>query len=188
MNSTSDQFDVAGLARLAANGDQDAWREIIRRFLPLVWAVAKAHRLDVADAADVSQNTWVALTRHLPRLRHPERLAAWLATTARRECGRLQALRRREVTTDHIDLPVGGHGPEAEAMRAARDQLLWQAVASLPDRCQRLLGMLVRTPELTYDQLGRTLGLKTGSIGSTRGRCLAALRRRLTALDGPDPR
>jgi RNA polymerase sigma factor (sigma-70 family) len=183
MNCTLAQVEVAELARMAAGGDQDAWREIVRRYLPLVWAVAREHRLDRADAADVSQSTWVALTRHLPTLRHPERLAAWLATTARRECGRVHALRRREVRTDRLEDIPAEHGPEAQAMRAARDEALWQAFAGLPERCQRLLGILARAPELTYAQVGHALGLKAGSIGTTRGRCLATLRRRLAQLE-----
>ena len=62
------------------------------RFSGLVWATARAHRLSSADAADVVQTTWLRLVENLDRIREPEALGGWLATTARRECLRLLRL------------------------------------------------------------------------------------------------
>ncbi|MGH3859500.1 RNA polymerase sigma factor, partial [Actinokineospora sp.] len=90
-------MDTAELVRRAGTGDQAAWRDLVDRHAGLVWRVARAHKLDDADAADVSQSTWIALAENLPTLRSPERLSAWLATTARRECLRMIADRGREV-------------------------------------------------------------------------------------------
>ena len=85
-------------------GDQDAWEAIVDRFSGLVWATARAHRLSRADAADVAQTTWLRLVENLDRIRDPERLGGWLATTARRES--LRAIRRgtREEPTGEADL------------------------------------------------------------------------------------
>ena len=68
-------------------------------------------------------------------------------------------------------------------LRSARDRMLWQAFAALPGRCRDLLGLLAQAPELTYPQLGRALGINVNSVGQTRGRCLALLRRRLAMVD-----
>jgi DNA-directed RNA polymerase specialized sigma24 family protein len=57
--------------------------------------------------------------------------------------------------------------------------LLWRAFSALPERCQRLLGLLAYAPELTYGQLGHALGIKLGTVGPLRGRCLHQLRRQL---------
>lgn len=182
MTTRWDQVSVAELVGRAGAGDQDAWREIVRRYLPLVWAIAREHRLNQADAADVSQCTWIKLARHLPGMRNPERLAAWLATSARRECLRVIASRRREVCLDSVGLPAVD-GPEPEILRDVRDRVLWQAFAALSEQCRQLLGLLARAPELSYAQLGRLLGLSAGSIGPTRGRCLNLLRRQLVARE-----
>lgn len=165
----------------AARGDEAAWHELVNRLAGVVWSVTRAHRLRGADAADASQNTWAALAQHLPRLRNPERLAGWLATTARRECLRILLQGRREVPLDEIEIPAY---EEPEVFRTARDKLLWQAFGTLPDRCRQLLGLLVHAPELTYVQLSRALGIKVNSIGQTRGRCLSTLRRKLLILGG----
>ena len=46
---------------------------------------AKGNRLETADA----QNVWLKLVDHLGRLHGPAALSGWLATTTRRECGRI---------------------------------------------------------------------------------------------------
>src|SRR5215831_13070195 len=81
----------------ASAGDSDAWDELVDRFSGMVWAVARGHGLSSADAADVSQTTWLRLVEHLDRIREPERVGAWLATTARHECLRHVRAWRREI-------------------------------------------------------------------------------------------
>jgi len=171
--------DLVARARV---GDREAWHELVARHAALVWAVTRAHRLAGADADDASQNTWIALAEHLPRLRDPDRLAGWLATTARRECLRILLQGRREVPLCDVD--PSRAGPEPALLRTARDRLLWQAFGELPNRCRQLLGLLAHAPELTYVQLSRALGIKVNSIGRTRRRCLDELRRKLTNLGG----
>ena len=58
----------------AAGGDSEAWERLVERFSGLVWAVARSHRLSDADAADVTQTTWLRLAEHLHRIRQPERV------------------------------------------------------------------------------------------------------------------
>jgi len=171
------------LIRGILSGDEAAWSALVRQYAPLVWAVARRHRLSRADAADASQNTWIAVARRLPTLRRPDRLAGWIATTARRECLKIRAAGGREIPADHVDAEPVDAGPEPSVLRSARDRLLWQAFAALPGRCRDLLWLLAQAPELTYAQLGRALGIKVNSVGQTRGRCLDLLRRRLAVLD-----
>ena len=74
-------------------GTRRPGRAIVDRFSGLVWATVRAHRLSPAEAADVTQTTWLRLVENLDRIKDPERLGAWLATTARRECLRHIRLR-----------------------------------------------------------------------------------------------
>ena len=48
----------------------------------------QAQRPD-ADADDVQQNVWLQLVSQLDTIRNPATLPGWLATTTRRECGRV---------------------------------------------------------------------------------------------------
>ncbi|HEX9337455.1 MAG TPA: sigma-70 family RNA polymerase sigma factor, partial [Pseudonocardiaceae bacterium] len=166
---------VADLVRRAADADPAAWHELVRRYSPVVWSVAREHRLAACDAADVSQATWLNLAEHLTRLRDPDRLAGWLATTARRESLRVLSIRRREAPLEWAELPSIVDGPEA----ADGDGVLWRCLLGLPERCRALLRLIAHAPELTYAQAARALGIRTGSVGPMRSRCLAVLRQRL---------
>lgn len=168
-------LDLVGRAN---TGDKEAWRELVDRHTPLVWAVIRAHRLHGADAADVMQNTWAALTENLPRLRRPDRLPAWLATTARRECVRVLLQARREVPAEDVEPPT------PPTFHSADERLLWEALGRLPRRCRELLSLFVHAPELTYVQVSRALGIKVASLSRTKGRCIDQLRRKLTTMTG----
>jgi RNA polymerase sigma factor (sigma-70 family) len=169
---------LAELLRLAATGDEHAWDEIVDRFSGLVWATARAHRLSRDDAADVAQTTWLRLVENLDRIREPERLGAWLATTARNESLRLIRLGARERPTDEPDLfESPAEAVDRTLLARERDQGLWRAFAGLSERCKALLRLLVSDREPSYEEVGAALGMPIGAIGPTRIRCLDKLRR-----------
>ncbi|KAA2264965.1 sigma-70 family RNA polymerase sigma factor [Solihabitans fulvus] len=168
---------------MAGAGDQDAWQELVRRHLGLVWSVARSFRLSENDAADVCQHTWLALVRHLDQLREPARLAAWLVTTAQRESLRALAAGVRETPVEQWTTPWDEESrPEDSVLTGERAAALWRLFTGLPERCQRILRFVAYSPELSYTEVADALGIPVGSLGPTRARCLAALRQRaLTA-------
>jgi len=180
-----EQTGLAELVRAASAGDQRAWEGLIGRFGGLVWSVARAHGLSRADAADVSQTAWLRLVEHLHRLRDPERVGTWLASTARHEALRtLRRARRQLPVGDDAELDRSGppvDSPEARTLAAERSDILWRAFAALPPRCQTLLRVLMADPPPSYQQVAVAMDMPIGSIGPTRGRCIARLRQ-LAAL------
>lgn len=179
---------TAALLAAAARGDQRAWEQIVDRYANLVWSVARSFRLGDADAADVSQATWLRLVQHLDEVREPDRLGAWLATTARREALALLRRTRRDLP---VDDPQGLPGresedlaPDARLLRAERDAELRAAVADLPARCRQLLRVLLADPPPSYEVAAAAMGMPVGSVGPTRSRCLAHLRSILAGRAG----
>ena len=177
-----DSPPVADLLARAADGDQRAWDEIVARHARLVWAVARAHRLERGLAEDVFQTVWLRLVENLDRIRQPDRLRAWLVTTARRES--LQAIRRsaQEVpglTVDDLDAGAVADEPVARLLVEERDAALWRAFGGLSERCQALLRLLTADPAVPYAEVSRMLDMPIGAIGPTRGRCLERLREAL---------
>lgn len=172
--------------RAAAAGDPGAWLDIVTRFQGRLLAVARVHQLGSADAADVVQTTWLRLVQHLDTIRDPESLGAWLARTAHRECLR----RQRRVLPGLVPLDcqpelieAEQHSPEGEVLLRERDAALRRAFRRLPPRSRALLALLTMGPPPSYQTIGAALGMRVGSIGPTRGRCLERLRAEL-ADDG----
>jgi RNA polymerase sigma factor (sigma-70 family) len=169
--------DWTALLRAAADGDRDAWNAIVRRYAGLVWTVARSFRLSTADAADVSQATWLRLVEHLHTVHDPAALGSWLATTSRREA--IAVLRkRREIPTSYPDQPDDHQAPPWQRLvTVERDKELWEAFQRLPERCRTLLRLLVIEPVASYAEAAATLEVPVGSLGPTRSRCLDTLRR-----------
>jgi RNA polymerase sigma factor (sigma-70 family) len=176
---------VPGWVRAAAAGDARAWEQLVDRYDALLWSICRAFRMSDDDAADATQLTWLRLLENLGRIRDPQRLAGWLATTCRREC--LASLRRSRssVTVDdeHLDWLLGGVGPADQPLLVA-DQyaVLWQAFQRLSQWCQRVLRALVINAEdgpPSYRLAALELQRPVGSLGPTRARCLDQLRKLL---------
>lgn len=172
---------IATLVHAAADGDQNAWDTIVLQFQGLVWATVRSYRLGDAESGDVVQTCWLRLVENLGRLREPERLGGWLATTARRECLRCLRTAGRSIPVDDdavFDRAAPDTGPQidAELLREERDIGLWRAFSRISERCQRLLRILSADPPPSYEDVSETLEMPIGSIGPTRQRCLDRLR------------
>ncbi|NAZ85033.1 RNA polymerase sigma factor [Kineococcus indalonis] len=180
---------TADLVRAAAEGDGEAWDEIVQRYAELVVAVCRRFRLADADVRDVSQTVWLRLVENLPALREPGALPGWLGSTTRNECLHLLRSSRRQVLVEEPrEFPDAAPGLDEDLLAAERRSALRQAFACLPPAWRALLELLVADPPLPYAEISRRLGIPVGSIGPTRARCLEKLRRSpaLTALLGGD--
>ena len=171
--------DVALLVRRAAEGDRWAWERLVDQYARLVWAMTRDFRLTESDAADVFQATWLRLLEHIDRLEQPARVGSWLAATARNECLRGMAARKKVVPVHDVALNDDvSRGPEVDEQLLAeeRAEVVREALSSLPWRWRRLVELLMADPPASYAEISDQLGLPVGSIGPTRGRCLARLR------------
>jgi RNA polymerase sigma factor (sigma-70 family) len=172
---------VADLVHKAKKGDASAWEELVARFGGMIAAMGWRYGLRPSDIAELQQTTWLRLVENIHRVEYPERVGGWLATTARRES--LQILRRagryEPATAEALANVADDCLPEPDARVIAQDNsvVLRAAWERLHPRCQRLLSLLVSDDELGYKDLSALLNMPVGSIGPTRQRCLAHLRR-----------
>ena len=186
--------EVIDLVTSARNGDVRAWDALVERYSPLIWSICRKYRLDRADADDVGQSVWLHLVDQLGKIREPAALAGWLATTTRRECGRLvRASRGPHAVVYALDaenmVDEQAAAAEQEVLAAERHAALREAVTELPPDCQRLVGMLTADPPVPYAEISARLAMPVGSIGPTRSRCLDRIRRypAIAALINPTP-
>ena len=167
-------MDVRTVLASAAAGDQAAWDILVEGYSSLLWSIARGFRLGSADAGDAVQLTWLKLVENLDHIKDPDRLAGWLATTARREC--LQLIRRNARTrlmpeTGPPEVPDIAPPVDDRLLRRERDTELWRTFAQLSERCQQLLRVLTAVPAPAYTEVAAALEMPIGSIGPT----LAAL-------------
>jgi RNA polymerase sigma factor (sigma-70 family) len=177
---------VADLLQLISEGDSTAWEEIIRRYGSIVLATVRSFRLQDADTLDAVQMTWLRLVENATRVQYPQRLAGWLATTARREA--LHILRhqakRTLIPTDTVaeNLADPTAGPEQRLIHRETQQMLKDLIAELPPLRRTLLRTLFTDNPPHYTEIAHTLGIPSGGIGPTRARTLQQLRRKLYNL------
>jgi RNA polymerase sigma factor (sigma-70 family) len=192
MNETLDCLADAELVARCRAGSQVAWRALVERFQRLIYTVPRRAGLDEHAAGDVFQATFARLFEHLDRLQQPERVQAWLVTTARRETLRWLAERSRPQVSagggDEDDDPLAAVPDPSPLPDALLDDLqqqhrLRQALARLDERSRTLLELLfLADPSPPYAEIAARLGMPEGSIGPTRARALQKLR---AVLQGP---
>jgi len=175
--TTEGGLHVATLLEAAAEGDDRAWSELVGRFHGLLWGTARACGLSEADAADVTQTTWLRLAEHLGRITEPEALPGWLVTTTRREAIRVSKRARRPIPSVLLGaIDLGDDRSAADlVVRAERHQELRTAFRRLGERCRLLLAMLSADARDSYEEISTQVDIPVGSIGPTRRRCLTKL-------------
>ena len=196
MQHERDYPPVTDLVTRARHGDKQAWDAIVERYAPLIWSICRQYRLDDADAQDVGQMVWLHLVDHLDDLRDPAALPGWLATTTRRQCFRLRqaSSRFKQVTGPLVDADnmadTGAVEAEHELLLAERHAALREAMADLPPGYRELMALLTAEPPVSYAEISAKLDIPIGSIGPSRSRCLARLRRHpaIAALIDADAR
>lgn len=172
-------------------GDSAAWETLIERYQRLVYSIPRRAGLDEDRSAEVFQRVFGKLVEYLDRIEQPDRIGAWLATTARREMWRLN---QRESATQPLNvgddsddetspLPDDAPLPDEVVLRLEEQHTVRLAVAALDERCRRLLTLLFyRLDPPPYTEVAAALQVSEGSIGPTRIRCLQKLRRLLNSL------
>ena len=162
-------------------GNEEAWHAVVDKYKNLVYSAPVKYRMSPQDAADIFQEVWVELYSELKNLRKPGALGGWLISVASHKCYQWKRRRMRETEPQQTatDLEPVAREPLFPEWKeqAERAQILRDTVASLPERCQRMVQLLFyHDPPVAYAEVARRLGLAEGSIGFIRGRCLQKLR------------
>jgi RNA polymerase sigma factor (sigma-70 family) len=172
--TTSDELVAAARA-----GHRPAWYVLLDRYLPLVRAVARGHRLAGVDVEDVVQTVCLRLVEHLDRIRDPSALPGWLAVTARHESLRLLRIQRRTVPVAQFDElyddRAGRPDPDADLLRAELGRAVRAGLSQLPRKQRELLLLISDGEPRSYREIGKLLAMPVGSIGPTMARGLTRL-------------
>jgi len=154
-------------------GNENAMGDLIALLTPILWHTVRAQRLDREAAEDVLQTTWLALVRSAHSIAESRAVLQWLIVSARREAWRV--VRRQ----DRVEPREFDGDDVAAASDEADHRALWRHVQRLPEKCRQLVRVIAFADRPDYASVAEALGMPVGSIGPTRGRCLAKLREQL---------
>jgi RNA polymerase sigma factor (sigma-70 family) len=171
------------LIRLCLKGEQEAWSVLIDKYKNLIYSIPVKLGM-YQDAADIFQSVCVDLLSELPRLREHRALPKWLMQTCYHKC-----LHYQRAADRLVELPDESSGgslhateelPEQLLVQLEQEQILRDAITDLPEQCERMVRLLFfEIPPRPYENVAAELGMATGSIGATRARCLASLKKQL---------
>jgi RNA polymerase sigma factor (sigma-70 family) len=168
------------------NGSKKAWEALIRRFQRLIFTIPRRAGLSEDQAADVFQIVFSRAYEHLGSISQPERIQAWLVTTAKRETLAIlrQSKRTISISTDDddedakpFDIEDESPLPDETLEQLQLQRQLRAAVEQLDPKSQEFVKLVfLQDDPLPYSEVATRLGISEGSIGPTRTRCMEKLR------------
>jgi RNA polymerase sigma factor (sigma-70 family) len=175
------------LVKGCLQGRDDDWNLLIDKYKNLIFSIPIRYGFSREEAADIFQSVCLDLIQDLPKLKDPKALPKWLMQVTSHKCFHWKRKRARIVSQHDEEAKIPEAAVPAEAdlnlREVEEEQMLREARAGLPPRCQELIHMLFyEEPTRPYQQVAASLGLATGSIGLLRQKCLDRLRNALDAL------
>lgn len=178
------------LARLAQQGDQDAFAELVKRYENQVFSLAYRLCGDYDEAADMAQEAFLRIYRMLDRYDPGKKFFSWMYRVAHNSC--INTLNRRPanvipveqaeeyLTSDGKDTAAG---PEQDYLQQEMRAQIDNAIASLPDNYRDVV-YLRYIEDMSYQQIAEILNLPVSTIETRLFRGKKQLQKKLLELLG----
>jgi RNA polymerase sigma factor (sigma-70 family) len=181
-HSFSKDWTNARLVEECLRGNEQAWRGLVERYKNLIYSIPLRYGAPPQDAADIFQTVCLDLFNELPRLREVDALQGWLIRVTTHKCyhwKREQIAQAGAWNPEDMERLSGSAPVPPDWLSGLeREQMIREAIASLPPRCRKMIELLFfEYPPLPYTEVAKRLSLARGSIGFIRGRCLKRLKR-----------
>jgi RNA polymerase sigma-70 factor, ECF subfamily len=179
----SDTDEKALVAR-CREGNDDAWRELVDRFGPKVYAIAYHFTMKREDAEELSQEIFVKVFENLHRYDGGFPLVAWVLSVSRNLCIDRYRRRKREKSFRFVSdeavsaLLKSDDDPASMALKKERTRLLFAALAEIPEDLAEIL-VLRDLNGLAYEEIGKALELPDGTVKSRLFRARAEVARKI---------
>ena len=184
-------MDDAALVRLAREGDQRAFTELVRRHRPMLVALCRRLLGDPGLAEDAAQEAVLLALAGLDRLERPERFGAWLGGIGLNVCRRWRRDQAREewslaaLTGGRAEPDPAPGSPAEAAEQAEAARRVRRAVGRLPAG-QRAAVVLFYLVGMAHREVAAALGIGVGAVKTRLHKGRAALRAELAAEEGAD--
>ncbi len=158
-------------------GDREALTELYQATATPVYAYALSILKNRQDAEDVLQECYVAICRSAVSYTRQEKPMAWIMTITRNLCLKLLRQQKRYIPLEDTYFAV--------EHTSLDDRLLLHGCMNLLSDQDRQIVVLHAIAGCTHAQIGKQLGLKTGTVLSKYHRSIQKLRQSLGKEDLP---
>jgi RNA polymerase sigma-70 factor (ECF subfamily) len=184
------------LLRVRDPRDDEAWREFVAVYGPLIYHLARKHGLQDADAADVTQNVLEGVARTIRRLEYDPRqgsFRSWLCAAVRHHVQKFHQ-RQRKVIPGSGDTGVeavlaGQPQRDADREAAGERQEQWRLFQVVVGRIRGTFAdatwrafWLTAVEGISTQEVAQRLGLSVGALYTARSRVLNRVRREVQQL------
>ena len=179
-------MDEKELVRLAREGSQEAFEELVKKYQSKVFSMALSFTRNREAADDLAQEVFLKAYLALPRFQGKSEFGTWLYRISvnhikdfLRKKGRAKEVSLEDV--GEISLSDRDQADKAalEAEAEARRGLVRRSVERLPDK-YRVILTLRDIQGLPYDEISRVLRLSPGTVDSRLHRARKILRDRMS--------
>lgn len=168
------------LVALAAQGDQRAFGELLKRHQGAVYGFAFRFLNDPQDAEDIAQEVFLRLFRAAGGYKPRASLRTYLFRIARNLC--IDSLRKkRPEPMEELPEAIDPKTPFDKLSEAESFKRLLDAISSLPDN-QRAAILLRHNQGLNYREIAEALDVTVSAVESLLVRARRTLRARLADL------
>lgn len=152
-------------------GNEDAIETLVRQYETGVFRLALSVCNDVPEAYEITQETFIAALKALPRYQNNKSFKAWLYTitinTARTHLRKNRIVEKLRNTLTSIFLVEAqkSTSPEEAAIQSEKEAILWKALNSLDER-HRVVTVLRYFHELSVAEISEILSIHEGTVHS----------------------
>jgi RNA polymerase sigma-70 factor (ECF subfamily) len=169
-------WDEPTLVALLKQGREEAYEELIRRYQQKVYALAYGITLDAEESRDIVQEVFLKTYQNIQTFEGRSRLATWLhRITVNQSLNWQRRWKRRlrwhhrpiESDEDGESIQLGTDEYQAGVLHHRReiDQAYRKALNRLPEEA-RAVYALKEIEGLSYEEIGRVLNIKKGTVSS----------------------
>ena len=152
-------------------GNDEAITSLVRQYETDVFRLALSICNDIPEANEITQETFIAVLRALPRYEEKKSFKAWLYTitinTARSHLRKHKFTERLRKTLTSIFLVEAqkSSSPEESAIQNEQEAQLWKALNNLNER-HRMVTVLRYFHELSIAEIAEILSIHEGTVNS----------------------
>ena len=175
-NKKRDLWDETILVRLLKQRHEEAFRALIRRYQSKLFSIAYGITLNREESLDIVQEVFLKVHQNIHTFREESKLSTWLHRITVNAClnWKRKWKRRfrwhhqpieRDEAGDRPELGTDEYYPETLYQRKEFEKILWERLRELPEEA-RVVFVLKEVEGLSYDEIAKTLNIKTGTVSS----------------------